>query len=65
MKSLAVFLTICVLFTLVNSKELFDSMTSNKSFCFESCKICQETIYSLKFERKANCENHQCRSTVN
>lgn len=64
MKSLAVFLTICVLFSLTNSKELSDAMASNKSFCFDSCKVCQETIYSLKFERKSNCENLQCKSTV-
>ncbi len=42
--------------------------SSCKSFgkppCQDKCRICQTTVYKLKFERKADCGKSHCKTIV-
>ena len=50
MKSLALFLSLCVLLTFVSSLETQEeSLLERGQNCKNPCEGCQKTIYSLKF----------------
>jgi hypothetical protein len=65
MKSLALFIGLCVLISLVCSTELESSNFFEKDKpCESPCTACQQTVYNLKFTKKPGCEKDHCRNTV-
>jgi hypothetical protein len=65
MKSLAVFLVLSILFTFSLTLETSEGITtSTETPCESKCLACQQTVYNLKFHKKANCKNNHCRTTV-
>ncbi len=65
MKSLALFLTMCVLFTFTSSFNAFEEVSLERSnSCKSKCDGCQNTVYDFKFNNIADCNNSKCRDTV-
>ena len=56
MKSLGLIISLLILIGSIYSE--------GKSKCENQCKVCQKTIYKLKFQKSADCSNSHCKSTV-
>jgi hypothetical protein len=63
MKSLAIFLLLNVLISIVRLNTT-ESFALTEAPCESKCIACQETAYNLKFHNQANCKNGHCKSTV-
>jgi hypothetical protein len=65
MKSLALFLCLCVLITFVLSFESNEGNLLEKGrSCKNPCEGCQLTVHSLKFNNRSDCNNSKCSDTV-
>jgi hypothetical protein len=66
MKNLALFLSMCVLLSFVTSFDSQEGSSVERSHnCKNPCEGCQNTVYSLKFNNRADCNNSKCSDTVN
>lgn len=65
MKSLAIFLILSVLISFsFATQSNFQIQELTESPCDSQCLSCQQVVYNLKFQNKANCQNSHCKSTV-
>jgi hypothetical protein len=67
MKSLAMFVVLCVLVSFVYTTAVTTDATSfieRDQPCESKCLACQQTVFNLKFTRKPGCTKDLCRTTV-